>query len=279
MKTNIQRIAVALILAFSLCALAPVVSAQQRVIATGNAASEDPDSGSPIKVGGKYNSTQPTATNADRVDLQVTSRGALIVAPGTEGFALTANQSVNVNQIGGNTVSTGNGATGTGSIRVTLANDSSAIAGKGEGATGAAPPSGAVQIGGIGSGATGGLLAGIPVCDQWVAINTAASAQLITGVSGRKVYFCSGNIQMNGGANTLTIVSGTGSTCGTGTTAIPGFDGSTTAANGYSFAANSGMNWGGGLTPFARSTNNADNICILLGSATRVVGGLNFAIY
>jgi hypothetical protein len=149
----------------------------------------------------------------------------------------------------------------------------------GVGATGAAPPANGNFQTGIGSGATSGLAVGFTVCDQWVDINTTANAQLITGVASRKVYFCSGNIQMNGGANTVAIVSGTGSTCGTGTTTVPGFQGSTTAANGYSFAANSGMTWGGGSAPFARSTNNADNICILVGSATRVVGGLSYAIY
>ena len=40
-----------------------------------------------------------------------------------------------------------------------------------------------------------------------------------------------------------------------------------------------GVTWGGGFSPFARTTNNADNVCILLGSATRVVGGLAYAIY
>lgn len=149
----------------------------------------------------------------------------------------------------------------------------------GVGATGSAPPANANYIGGIGSGATGGLQIGFTVCDQWVDINGTASAQLIAGVAGRKIYFCNGNIQMNGGANTIAFVSGTGSTCGTGTTTVPGFQGSTTAANGYSFAANSGMTWGGGMAPFARTTNNADNFCILVGSATRVVGGLAYAIY
>ena len=149
----------------------------------------------------------------------------------------------------------------------------------GVGATGAAPPVNAQFVGGISSGATGGLQAGITVCDQWVAINGTASAQLIAGVSGRKIYLCNGNLQMNGGANTVSFVSGTGSVCATGITAIPGFDGATSAANGYSFAANSGMVWGGGVVPFARTTNNADNLCILVGSATRVVGGLSYAIY
>lgn len=190
-----------------------------------------------------------------------------------------AQQPTNTAQVAGTAMSVNNGVSGAGTQRTNLASDNSAIANWGHGATGAAPPSGMTSLGAIASGATGGLMQDLTNCDQWVDINTTASAQLITGVAGRKVYFCNGNIQMNGGANTIAFVSGTGTTCATGTTTIPGFQGSTTAANGYSFAANSGMTFGGGLTPFARSTNNADNICILVGSATRVVGGLAYAIY
>jgi hypothetical protein len=218
--------------------------------------------------------------------------------------AIAANQSANVAQINGVTPLMGNGTTGTGSQRVTIASDNTAfsvnaaatlqaettkvigtvrnvgnVGGAFDAATGAAPPANALYMGGLGSGATGGLVQPVPICDQWVAINGTASATLITGVSGRKIYVCSGNIQMNGGANTVSFVSGTGTVCATGITAIPGFDGATTAANGYSFAPNSGMAFGGGLVPFARTTNNADNLCILVGSATRVAGGLAYAIY
>ena len=226
--------------------------------------------------------------------------GTLLFALVVGGLFLTAQQPINTAQMNGTTVSMGNGVSGTGVQRVTIASDSTGTVAvtqatssnlKGQmdpltaaswaiGATGAAPPANAQFIGGLGSGATGGLQIAGTICDQWVDINTTANAQLIAGVSGRKIYFCSGNIQMNGGANTVAFVSGTGSTCGTGTSTIPGFQGSTTAANGYSFAANSGMPWlGMSGSAFARTTNNGDNVCILVGSATRVVGGLSYAIY
>lgn len=54
-----------------------IKSGQSKV--TGNISSEDPDSGEPIKVGGKYNLTLPTFTDLDRGDLQISSRGRLIV--------------------------------------------------------------------------------------------------------------------------------------------------------------------------------------------------------
>lgn len=45
----------------------------------GNVSAEDPDSGEPVKVGGKYNSTLPTYTDGDRTNLQTDSRGRLKV--------------------------------------------------------------------------------------------------------------------------------------------------------------------------------------------------------
>lgn len=47
------------------------------LIAVGNVASGASDSGNPVKVGGKYNSTKPTLTNGQRGDLQVEINGAL----------------------------------------------------------------------------------------------------------------------------------------------------------------------------------------------------------
>jgi hypothetical protein len=48
-------------------------------VVTGNVASEDADSGNPVKVGAKYNSTMPTYTDGDRTDLQAGARGELKV--------------------------------------------------------------------------------------------------------------------------------------------------------------------------------------------------------
>lgn len=49
------------------------------VFVAGAVASEDADSGNPVKVGGKYNATQPTFTDGDRGDLQLAQRGELKV--------------------------------------------------------------------------------------------------------------------------------------------------------------------------------------------------------
>jgi hypothetical protein len=41
-------------------------------------------SGNPVRAGGAFNTTQPTVTNGQTVDLQATARGALIVATGVD---------------------------------------------------------------------------------------------------------------------------------------------------------------------------------------------------
>lgn len=50
--------------------------------AVGNVASGVADSGNPVKVGGKYNSTKPTLTDGQRGDLQLGTRGSLSVQIG-----------------------------------------------------------------------------------------------------------------------------------------------------------------------------------------------------
>jgi hypothetical protein len=54
----------------------------------GNIASAATDSGNPVKVGGVYNSTQPTFTNGQRGDLQLSPRGAVYVTNGTESISV-----------------------------------------------------------------------------------------------------------------------------------------------------------------------------------------------
>ena len=61
--------------------------------------------------------------------------------------ALVANQSANISQVNGVAPLMGNGLTGTGSQRVTLASDNSAMPAAGQGATAAAVPAGATMKG------------------------------------------------------------------------------------------------------------------------------------
>lgn len=57
----------------------------------GDVASAASDSGNPIKIGTKYNSTQPTFTDGQRAELQVTSRGELRTILTSNGTSITIN--------------------------------------------------------------------------------------------------------------------------------------------------------------------------------------------
>jgi hypothetical protein len=77
----------------------------------GSVASGGSNAGNPLKIGGVYNSTQPTVTTGQIVDVQATARGAQIVATGVDAFAVNASQSGtwNITNISG-TVSLPTGA-------------------------------------------------------------------------------------------------------------------------------------------------------------------------
>lgn len=145
------------------------------------------------------------------------------------------------------------------------------------GSTGAAPPDRASYLAGLASGATGGFLTGIPVADSFANINvsTATTTLLVTGVSGRHVRISSLNL-LTAGANNVALISGTGATCGTGTT---GMNGGTTAASGWNFAANSGITQGNGLGTINQTNATGDSVCIVTSAATQLSGRLAYAIY
>jgi len=131
------------------------------------------------------------SASANVVTVQgVASMTKLLVTP--DSVALPANQSVNVAQINGVTPLMGNGTTGTGSPRVTLSSDNSAVAGLGAVATGAAPPANAIYLGANASGATGGHVAGMISCDSHVFkhITTATDTLAVQGVASQTIRIC-----------------------------------------------------------------------------------------
>lgn len=107
--------------------------------------------------------TANAGTNLNTSLLALESGGNLAALAG----AVTASVvQANTKQINGVTVLMGNGGTGTGSQRVTIASDNSAITGMGAGATGAAVPANAIYKGGnaataLPSAATAGNLTGV----------------------------------------------------------------------------------------------------------------------
>ncbi len=61
----------------------------------GAAASGATQAGNPVKVGGVFNTTQPTVTNGQAVDAQATARGAYIVATGIDAFTVQPGNTAN----------------------------------------------------------------------------------------------------------------------------------------------------------------------------------------
>ena len=106
------------------------------VTVQGGAASGATAAGNPVQAGGVFNTTQPTVTTGQAVQLQATARGGLIVGTGVDVFHVTVDNatvavtqsgapwSENVTQFGGSAIVTGTGAGGAGIPRVTVSNDS-----------------------------------------------------------------------------------------------------------------------------------------------------------
>jgi hypothetical protein len=202
-------------------------------------------SGNPVRIGGKDGSgnTQDIATDTSG-ELQID----VLTLP-NEGQQTAAN-----------------------SISVTPDTDNDAV-----GATAAAPPGEAMYVGGLQSGATGGLLGGLTICDSYANVNvvTATTTLLVTGVSGRHVRICSLSL-VTAGANNVALISGTGATCGTGTT---GMTGGTTAATGYNFAANGGLAQGSGIGVINQTNATGDSVCVVTSAAVQLSGRIGYAIH
>lgn len=218
----------------------------------------------------------------------------------TSVIAATNALKTDMSSVAGTATATGNGTVSAGVQRVAIASDNTAFSVNAtlaaettkvigtvrnlgnagaifDGATGAAPPANVLYMGGVVSGATGGLLGGVPICDTVAVFNisTATTTLVITGVSGRHVRICGVSL-MTAAANNLAFLSGTGATCGTGTA---GMSGGTSAASGYNFAANSGMAYGGGIGTVMKTVATGDSVCIITSAATQLSGQISYAIY
>lgn len=240
-----------------------------------------------VLVQGAVTTSAPSYTTAQTSPLSLTTAGALrtdasattqpvsgtvTANAGTGTFNIQANASVNVAQVAGNTVSTA--ATGTQKVGV-VGNAGAAF----DAATAAAPPANVIQIGGLASGATGGLMLPITVCDKDAVVNisTATTTLIVTGVASRKVYICSLNL-VTAAANNVALIEGTTTTnpCDTG---AAGMAGGTTAASGWNFAANTGLSQGSGLGSVMTTATNADNVCLVTSAATQLSGHIKYTIY
>ncbi len=167
----------------------------------------------PVKVTDGTN-TMPTGDAASRkIFVQVTD--------GTDNLSCLASGACqsDLTSIGGTAVLTGNGTTGAGSQRVTVASDNSATPGIGGSATGSAVPSTARYIAGNGTG----NLVGYLNCDNTAVYDasTNGSTQLVALTSGQTIYVCGYQISTSqSSAVNVNLRYGTGTNCATGATNI-----------------------------------------------------------
>lgn len=76
--------------------VAQATAANLNAQVVGNAASAASDSGNPVKIGAKYNSTLPTVTNGQRIDAQANAFGELSVRPRNKYLNITGNTTTTV---------------------------------------------------------------------------------------------------------------------------------------------------------------------------------------
>lgn len=179
---------------------------------------------------------------------------------------------VNILGVNSATALAGNGVTGTGSLRVTIASDNSPVVGIGIGATAAAVPANAsytgLNVGGNLVGQIGDPCQTVAKTYTPISIITATTTRIVAPTSAKKTYVCYMYLQTTA-ANNIAVVEGTGGTCGSSTAGIVG---GTTAANGLNNAANSGQAFGnGGYATLATSGTNVD-LCLITSASTPLAG-------
>jgi hypothetical protein len=105
-------------------------------------------------------------------------------------------------------------------------------------------------------------------------IVTATTVLLATGVASQHVYVCS-LVLFTAGANNVTLIAGTGATCGTSSA---GVFGGVTAAEGFNFPAGGGIVLGGAGFEIGRTETVQDSLCIITSAATQLSGNIGFVI-
>lgn len=185
-------------------------------LTVGGAGTAGSASGGVLSVQGVASMTpvQVSQATASNLNAQVTGTGSAgSPASGVvtvQGIASGTPQTINLTQIGGNSISVGSGTNGTGVQRVTIATDQGGIAALGTGATGSAVPSGA-QYQGMN---VGGNLTGLITCNAVAKYDasTSGSTQLVALQSGQTIRIC-GYTFLAAGTVNVKLVYGTGSNC------------------------------------------------------------------
>jgi hypothetical protein len=178
---------------------------------------------------------------------------------------LTGRLQINTSQINGVAPTMGNGASGTGVQRVTLASDSTGQV---------ALAAGTAYAGKV--RATDGTNDSVldpckTVAKSFVAIDQTSGEELVAAGT-NSFYICSINL-VTATAQNIALVSGTGSVCATST---GGMAGGTTAATGWNFAANGGLTQGNGDAAIFKTTAAARAMCLLQSGAGQISGTITY---
>lgn len=149
------------------------------------------------------------------------------------------------------------------------------------GTIGAAPPAVGSYTTGLGSGATGGLVVPMIICDSqgYLDMTTATTTEIAPLVSSRTIKVCNATAMANG-TTVLTFKRGTGTNCGTGTTSVsPAWD--LTAQAGFSWTASAGGfiigPAGAGTAGGAMTSGNA--LCATSSAAVNLHIHINYAVF
>lgn len=186
------------------------------------------------------------------------------------------NEPINVAQMNGVAVTMGNGASGTGVQRVTIASDST-----GQVAVASLPNEGQQTMANSVSVAM--------ASDQQVAdpctfrlksvavinIATATTTQLVAASSGNKLYVCSINLGPTGGADNVALVEDDTSACASPTA---GMAGGTTSGSGWNIAANGGLTFGSGMGMVAVTAATNRYVCLITSAAVQLSGTMTYVL-
>lgn len=107
-----------------------------------------------------------------------------------------------------------------------------------------------------------------------VAVSQTSNTQIVAGVPGKRILICRYGV-VGADAESVSLVEGSGSTCGTSTAAVIG---ATTAASGMAFSANGGITEGAGSTWIAITKVAGDSLCVFQSGSGVVAGSLKYAI-
>jgi hypothetical protein len=210
------------------------------------------------------------------------------------------NEPINVAQLNGVAVTMGNGASGTGVQRVTIASDSTgqvavaSLPNEGQqtaansisvtpdtdndaiGATAAAVPGEAMYI--AGTDGTNVTPYFVDACEREaktvyvVNISTATTTEIANQVASEFFHICSINL-VAAAAQTIAVVEDDTDACASPTA---GLNGGTTAATGWSFAANGGIALGNGESTVMKTATANRYFCLITGQAAQISGTITY---